>query len=95
MPPGLCMPLATLIQSLALITPEKTFDTYEDVIEKGLWLEDQGDYSRYATSEEESVWVNNEKETIEDPDEEAEKNNRQWREEYDEEDEDGDGINPA
>jgi hypothetical protein len=47
-----------------------TFDTYNDVIEHGLWLEDHGAYSRYATEGEESVWVNHDREEIADPDEE-------------------------
>jgi hypothetical protein len=45
------------------------FATYEGVITHGIWLESRGDYSRYATHGEESVWVNDETEELADPDE--------------------------
>ncbi len=50
---------------------EDLFTTYEGVIEHGIWLESRGDYSRYATSGEESVWVNDETEALADPDEDG------------------------
>jgi|GEM_PF-5438307 len=45
------------------------FDTYDNVIENGVWLEDAGKYSRYGTDIEESTWVCHECGCIEaDPD---------------------------
>lgn len=43
--------------------------TYQDVLERGEWLEDRGDYSRYWIGGEDSIWVNRADETIADPDE--------------------------
>ena len=40
------------------------FNTYKEVLENGEWLEDSGQYSRYATTPEESVWVCFDCETI-------------------------------
>lgn len=45
------------------------FETYEDIVANGIWLEDRGAYSRYATEGEESIWVHNDREEIADPDE--------------------------
>lgn len=38
---------------------------YSDIIDNGLWLEDRGQYSRYATEGEESTWVCHECESVE------------------------------
>lgn len=47
--------------------------SFDDVVEHGLWLEDLGEYSRYALGEGEatvSVWVNWEDQTLVGPDDE-------------------------
>jgi hypothetical protein len=43
---------------------------YDAIVENLTWLETWGDYSRYALDGEESIWVNDQTETVADPDEE-------------------------
>jgi len=52
-----------------LIAADRLADAYHAVISYGIWLEAYGAFARYAIGNEESVWVNHDLETIQDPDE--------------------------
>jgi len=56
--------------------------TYREIVEAGNWLEDShgGRFSRYDIGDEESLWVDHDRERVADPDE------FDWERGYDEED---------